>query len=136
MGDFSEFLGWATVVFSALAIGDFVLKRLNKLVIKYIPAESPLRGYYKLILKLFIRFHKLFGLVAVAFAITHFLSQYFYGEVAITGVIAVCTLAMMGITGIVLATVHGGSRALRLNIHRCVAISIILAVAVHLLVVG
>ena len=101
-----EFLGWATVVCSALAIGDFIFKRLNKVVTGYLPRESQFRDYYKLLLKLFIRFHKLFGLAAVTFAVIHFLSQYLGGDIAITGVIAVCSLALMGVTGIILAVVH------------------------------
>jgi hypothetical protein len=131
-----EFLGWATVVCSALAIGDFIFKRLNKVVIGYLPKESQFRDYYKLLLKLFIRFHKLFGLAAVTFAVVHFLTQYLGGEIAITGVIATCSLALMGVTGIILAVVHVGSRSLRLNIHRCVCAAMILAVAIHVITVG
>ncbi len=125
--EFGEFLGICIVILYALTILNYVMKFLNRRfgrTLKAYPAFTHL-------LKFVVRNHKLFGILTVFFLVAHFIVQFNYYGLSVTGSIAAGILLVQVALGIYGAKSKSKGSKTWLIIHRTIAVALLVAILIH-----
>jgi len=118
-GQLIGLLGWITALSYGVAISNFFVKYINK---KYISklgvAYKQIADFYRVIMKLVVRTHKLAGVIAIISLTTHFLIAFSRNIIPATGVIAAVLMFIMLFLGIYGAYINKSYKGLWLKVHR------------------
>ncbi|WP_207720056.1 hypothetical protein [Clostridium algidicarnis] len=129
-----EFLGWLTVVSFGLAILNFFVKYVNKKYISKLPKDKKnFVDMYRKFMRILIKYHKLFGLVAIVSSISHFALNYYFNGIKITGLIALGIMIFIGGLGIYGAYINKKYTGTWLKIHRIAAFTLIVSIIIHVI---
>lgn len=133
MEDFAGFIGWVICVCWVIALLNYFVKWIFKTWIVKLPKESGIRALYQLLMKIIVKYHRLFGTVAVTFAVVHMALQLVYDTLSITGIVAVAVIVLSGVTGIALSVKRRNGVLLA---HRVFTFASLICLAIHVLVAG
>ena len=132
--ELGELLGWLLVFVFIGTILNYCLKIINKRFSKVI-SEHPIgKKLMKVLMKIFVRNHKYFGLATGLFLLTHFIIQFSYYGANITGIIAGIILIMQMGFGIYGDIKKKPRKGVWFVIHRLIAALLILGIGIHLLI--
>jgi hypothetical protein len=132
--DVLEILGWTIIISFSIAIANYVLKFLHKSYVSKLSKKHPqFVTYYRKVMKMVIKVHKLAGLVAGLAVLSHFLVAFTNGMLRTSGIIAAVILGMIVSLGIYGAYVHKGLKKNWLILHRLLAFALIVAIINHVL---
>jgi len=131
--EFGEFLGWLIMIAYAGTLMNFVVKFVNKKIMANKSASAKVKDIMKLLLKIFVKNHKLFGFATILFILIHLILQTLTFGLNTTGLIAASLMLLQVFMGMYGTAFHKKRNSLWFHLHRIVAVSILLGVAVHLL---
>lgn len=133
-GDLRESLGILTALFFGLAILNYFVKLVNKKFINNLGKDKkPMVDLYRKIMKLIIKNHKTFGVLAVVALLAHFFIGFVSNTIKITGIIAAVLLVATFSLGVYGAFINKNKKGVWLKIHRIVPFVLILAIGLHVL---
>lgn len=132
MGEFGGFFGWVIVVCYGLAVLNYVLKLLNKKFGSTIKKNDTVKKYFSMILKLIVKYHKIFGALTILVIIVHFLIMYFTVGIKISGLIAATAMIIEFINGMYGARMKKRTKVW-LYSHRVISVFIGIAIVVHVI---
>lgn len=131
MSEFTNFLGWGAVTFFGLSGMNYVVKAINKRYRKQIGASN-FKNVFNPFMKIVVKNHKLFGLIAIAFALVHGFFKFQTWGIVPSGVLTLSLLVLQGFLG-----GYGFRKKKRegkwLYWHRIIPILIILSVLNHVI---
>lgn len=129
-----ESLGILTALFFGLAILNYFVKLVNKKFINNLGKDKkPMVDLYRKIMKLIIKNHKIFGVLAVVALLAHFFIGFASNSIKITGIIAAVLLVATFSLGVYGAFINKNKKGVWLKIHRIVPFILILAIGLHVL---
>lgn len=118
----------------AAAMLNFFVKFINKnFVNKLDNSYKKFKDIYRKILKIIVKYHKIFGVLALIFLAAHFYVSYFSNRIKFTGIIAgfiMLVVVLLGFYGNLFAKNKRGNW---LKFHRILAFVLLAAVALHVL---
>lgn len=133
MEQLGELFGWLTLIFVGSALLNFILKFAKKNFPEQIGKINHGNDIMKFLMNIFVKNHKLFGMGAVVFVLTHFIIQFTRGEIRISGYIAAGILILMAIGGIILYAKKLNRKSLIFKLHRASGFILGFAIIAHLL---
>ena len=130
--EFGGVLGFLIIFFYALTILNYILKYINKRYKNEIKKNELFSKYFHKLLKIIVKYHKVFGFMTVAFILLHFAIQYTNYRLSITGIIAAACMLLQVILGAygVYTKKRGGKW---LMLHRAIAALIMLTILIHVI---
>lgn len=134
MGEFIEFLGWVTAVSFGFALLNYLLKFINKKYISKLGKEKQKAViYYKKIMRIVIRYHKLAGITAMTSVTLHFIVALINNRILISGIVSALLMLILFILGVYGAYINKNLRGGWVKIHRATAFILILTVLIHII---
>lgn len=134
LGDLIEFLGWVTAISFGIALLNFFSKLIHKHYISKLGKDKKVWvDYYRKLMKLVIRYHKVAGTVAVAAVLTHFTVAYSNGFLRLTGIVSALMMISIFLLGAYGAFVNKNYKGNWLKIHRLMAFALIFSIGIHIL---
>lgn len=134
LGDLIEFLGWVTAISFGIALLNFISKFVHKHYISKLGKDKKVwADYYRKVMKLVIRYHKLAGTVAVTAVLTHFTVAYSNGFLSLTGIVSAVMMSIIFFLGMYGAFVSKNYSGNWLRIHRLVAFALIFSIGIHII---
>lgn len=135
MEELSEFLGWITAVAFGLAVLNYFIKYVNRKFINNVSKEDPsLAKNYRIIMRYFIRYHRLFGIIATVAVSIHFIVIYTtQGILSYTGIIAAIAMILVFSLGVFGTRIQKKINGGWVKIHRGISFILIIAIVVHLI---
>lgn len=134
LGQFIGFFGWITAISFGIAVANFFLKRINKHFISKLPKEQEKWiKLYRTIMKSFIKYHKIAGMIAVISVLTHFGIAFYSGYTSITGFVSAVLMITMVLLGSYGAFIKKKSTGTWILVHRIVAFFMIISISAHIL---
>ena len=127
LSEYGGILGICIIILYVLTILNYVMKFLNKRFGQKLKAYPAFTGSLKFI----VRNHKLFGLLTVVFLLIHFLIQFNYYGLSVTGAIAAGVLLLQVALGIYGTKVQSKKKKTWLFSHRFIAVALLVAILVH-----
>ena len=121
------FFGICIIILYVLTILNYVMKFLNK---RY-GQKLKKHVVFTKSLKCIVRYHKLFGLLTIAFLLVHFLIQFTYYGLSVTGAIAAGVLLLQVALGIYGTKAQSKKNKTWLYFHRSIAVALLVAILVH-----
>lgn len=125
-----EFLGLLIIVFYSLALAKYFFKWINKLFQEQLSKNDKVYIIYKKIFKVFMKYHSIFGFLAVLFILLHFFVQFTSIGLNIYGVLAASAMIFQVMLGIYGTKVKNKFKYWAL-IHRILAVLILLMILIH-----
>jgi predicted heme/steroid binding protein len=134
MGEFGGLFGWLLILAFAGTILNYCVKFVNKKFGKQITSTPQGKSTMKLLMTIFVKNHRYFGLATILFLLAHFLIQFSRFGINVTGAIA--ALIMICQVGL---GIYGNKKKKSRNsvwfvAHRVIAVLIILGIGLHLLI--
>lgn len=130
--EFGNFLGFLIILFYGLTILNFILKYINKNYKDIIKNNKLLSKYFHVILKIIVKYHKVFGLLTILFILLHFAIQYMYKWISITGIVASIFMVLQVLLGAYgLYTKKRGGKWL--FFHRVISVMIMVTILIHII---
>ena len=126
-----KILGWLIVTGYTLSILDYFVKLFSRRVIMKLPKDSPVRGKYMGFMRIIVKNHRYFALLATAALAAHLVVQYLAWGLYLTGVIAGSLLILQASLGAYGTYVKKKKSGPWLYAHRAVAVLLFLAVMFH-----
>ena len=94
--------------------------------------EGKSRKLPPILMKIFVRNHKYFGIAAFTFLILHFILQFITYGLNITGGIAASLICLQLFLGVYAVTKKRPRKGLWFNLHRVVAVLLVLGILIHI----
>ena len=130
--NFGEVFGWLLVISLVGTIMNYCVKFINKRFGKNAGPDSLFKKCMKILMTIFVRNHRYFGLAAVILLMIHFLIQFFTYGLNLTGGLAAGLLLIQVILGWNANKNKKPRKGAWFVIHRSIAVLIVLAVILHL----
>ena len=130
MEEFGEVLGWFAAVCYFISVANFFVKRIYKTWIARLPKNSAVKKGYQFLMKLFVKYHRYFGIAAGVFALCHLGWQIVNVRISYSGVLVTAAMAVTTLLGIFIAYRRKVSLT---KIHRPVAIGILAVILFHMI---
>lgn len=127
------FLGWTLIAFYAATLLNYLLKAINRKFGKSISTKPGAKKLMGLLMKIFVKNHRLFGFGTIILLLSHFAVQFSRMGVNLTGALAASLLLLQVGLGIYGSTGNRKRGGVWFVLHRTVAVLIVVAVVVHLL---
>jgi hypothetical protein len=123
--------GYIIIVLYVFTILNFFFKLVFKKCRKQLAKNQSVYKLYTKLMKVFVKYHKWFGLLTILFILAHFFVQFTQLYLSIPGVIAAGTMILQIGLGIY------GSKAKKrgkiwLISHRSIAVLLLIAIVVHI----
>ncbi|WKY44233.1 hypothetical protein Q5O14_16665 [Eubacteriaceae bacterium ES2] len=134
MRELGELFGWLLIGAYAGTLLNFILKVINKRYGKVIKKNHSADKVMKLLMMLFVKNHKYFGIATLILLLSHFAIQYSRFGFNITGLIAATLMATQVGLGIYATVTKRKRKGTWFVIHRGIALLIFVGIAIHLLV--
>lgn len=132
--ELGELFGWLIIFGFVGTILNYCLKYVNKRFGKKINAKLMGKKIMKIMMTVFVRNHRFFGLATALFLLAHFVIQYIQYGINVTGLIAAVILILQVLLGIYANVKKKPRKGLWFITHRIIAVLIIFGVAVHLII--
>ncbi len=132
-GTLGSFLGWTLIAFYAATLLNYLLKAVNRKFGKTISANPGAKKFMGVLMKIFVKNHRLFGFGTILLLLSHFVVQFSRMGVNLTGALAATLLLLQVGLGIYGSTGNRKRGGAWFVLHRTVAVLIAVAVVVHLL---
>lgn len=132
--EFGELLGWLIIISYVGTILNFIIKFTNKRWGKSISANVTGKKIIGILMKIFVRNHKYFGLAAATFLILHFLIQFSTYGINFTGGLAAGLLLLQVVLGGYATLKKKPRKGVWFILHRVIALLLIAGVALHLII--
>ncbi|HCL01146.1 MAG TPA: hypothetical protein DHW61_01815 [Lachnoclostridium phytofermentans] len=126
--------GWLLVFTFTGTILNYCLKFVNKHFGKTISAYPTGKKIMKILMTIFIRNHKYFGLATVVFLLAHFIAQFTKFGINVTGCIAAILMILEVLLGVYANIKKKPRKGAWFIAHRILAVLIILGIAIHLII--
>jgi heme A synthase len=133
MNKLGELLGWLTVIFYSASVASFFLKAIYKRFSSVIKNDLHINRPYTALMKFAIRYHRLFGGLAIACLATHFYIQWTTRGFNSSGALAAIVLIAQVTLGIIGAYVVKKRHGLWFVMHRTIAVILFVAIVRHIL---
>jgi predicted heme/steroid binding protein len=133
MDELGGLFGWLLVALFGAAILNFFVKWFNKKYGKNLKEGSFGKKALQLLMKVFVRKHKLFGILAAGLLLGHFALQFLRSGLSLSGGLAASLLILQVALGIYAAAAHRPRKGPWFVTHRLIAVLLILAIGYHLL---
>ena len=128
------FLGWLTTIFFAGTLANYIVKLINKKWGKKISASPAGKKSLALLMRVFVKNHRYFGIGAFIALFLHFALQVWTFGVSISGVVAAALLVLQTALGIYAFIKKKPRKGIWFHAHRSIAILLIAGIALHLLI--
>ena len=128
-----EFLGWLICIGFAGTLLNYVLKWVQKKYGKVISKNPTGKVVMPILMKVFVRNHKLFGMATITLLLVHFLIQFTQRGLNITGAIAASFMIAQVVLGMVGAFVIKSRKGTWFIAHRVISGVMVLAILIHIL---
>lgn len=132
--EFGGLFGWLLVLAVVGTILNYFVKVVNKKWGKKISSNDSGKKVMKLLMKIFVRNHKYFGLLTAVLLTAHFAIQFAQYGINLTGSLAAAFIILQVALGIYANHTHKPRKGVWFVAHRIVAVLIVLAIVLHLLV--
>lgn len=133
-GDLIGLLGLVTAISFSIAILNFFVKYINKKYINKLGEDKKeIVKFYRKIMKLIIKYHKVAGTIAVISMLTHFFIAFSSNRISITGIIAGLIMVTIFLLGVYGAFINKEYKGKWLKAHKILAFFLIIAIAIHVL---
>jgi hypothetical protein len=127
------FLGWVAAYGFGIAILNYFVKFINKKVISKLGKDKKqIVDYYRIFMKLIIKYHKLAGTVAVVAVASHFFIAFSNDRTRLTGIVAALIMACIFLIGVYGAFISKNRKGIWLKAHRLLSFLLIIALAIHI----
>lgn len=133
MEEIGEFLGWVLFISTAFAIMTYIIKYIAKNYMQQVSKVKNGKEILKYGQKIFVRYHKYFGICAFIFLVLHFIVQNNNEPFNLSGYIAGGILLIQILLGIYALIFKKQRKGLWFNAHRIIAVLIVLFVGLHLI---
>lgn len=130
---FGNFLGWLIIIAYIGTMLNYVIKAINRHLGKQISSNVKGKSLMGILMKVFVRNHKYFGLATAAFLILHLLIQFSILGINTTGFIAAALLLFEVLLGIYASLRHKPREGVWFAIHRTISLLLMVGIAFHLL---
>ncbi len=130
MEKIGEVFGWIAAVCYFISVANFFVKRIFKAWIAKLPKENAWKKEYQLFMKLIVKYHRYFGMIAGAFALLHLCWQIVNVRVSYSGVLVTALMAVTAIFGIFIAYRKKSSLT---NVHRPIALAVLAVILFHMI---
>lgn len=125
--------GWLLVIAFAGTILNYCLKFINKRYSKKIAQYPNGKRIIKMLMTIFVRNHKYFGLATIVLLLAHFISQFTRFGINVTGAIAAVLMVIQVLLGMYANIKKRPRKGLWFFAHRVIAVLIIFGIGYHLL---
>lgn len=132
--EFGELFGWLLVFAFTGTILNYCMKIVNKRLSKKISAFPVGKKIMKVLMTIFVRNHKYFGLATVVLLLAHFIAQFSKFGINVTGSIAAVLLLLQVWLGIYANIKKMPRKGTWFIAHRVIAVLLILGIAIHLII--
>ena len=130
--DLIRLLGWTTALFFCLAFLNYFVKVVNKRYINKLGKEKKqFVDNYRKIMKLVIKNHKLFGIIALVTMLIHFYVVFSAHLLRLTGIISALLLLAIVILGVYGAFINKNKKGVWLKIHRILPFILLIVIIIH-----
>lgn len=126
-------LGWLLIITIAGTILNYCLKLVNRHFGKKISASPIGKRTLKVLMTIFVRNHRYFGVAAVVLLMIHFSLQFFRYGLNVTGFIAALLLISQVSVGIYAISKKKPRRGAWFFVHRVISAVLVLSIALHLI---
>ncbi|MGB4659239.1 MAG: hypothetical protein WBI07_08670 [Mobilitalea sp.] len=133
MGEIGELLGWLIIIGYTLTALNFVVKAVNKKFGKNMAKYPKFKKIYSTIMKILVKYHKLFGLSTIVFILAHFIVQYTSFGLRISGGVAAAVMILQILLGIYGAYVVKKRSGAWFILHRLIAVILLIVIAIHII---
>ncbi|MDD3224867.1 MAG: hypothetical protein PHX70_09265 [Clostridium sp.] len=117
-----------------ISILNFFVKFINKTFVNKLDnSYKSFKVVYRKILKIVVKYHKIFGVLALLFLAIHFYVAYFSNKIKFSGIIAGFIMILVVLLGIYGNSISKNKRGSWLKLHRILAFILLATVALHLL---
>lgn len=127
-------LGWLIVAGYVLAVLNNPVKWIHKRWVSKRPAASRFRKAYAAVMKVVVRYHRWFAMLATTAMILHFLIQFSQYGLYVSGIVTGGLMLAQGSLGAYGTYVRQKRRTAWFYVHRTVAILLVPAMAFHIFV--
>lgn len=131
--EFGGLFGWLLIGAFVGTILNYCVKAVNKKWGKKISSNNSGKKVMKLLMTIFVRNHRYFGLLTAVLLIAHFAIQYARFGINLTGSLAATLIIVQVALGIYANLAHKPRKGGWFVAHRIVAFLIVLGIALHLL---
>lgn len=132
--EFGELYGWLLVFAFTGTILNYCIKIMNKRFSKKISSNPVGKKTMKILMTIFVRNHKYFGLATVVLLLAHFIAQFTKFGINVTGCIAAVLLLLQVWLGIYANIKKKPRKGAWFIAHRVIAVLLILGIAIHLII--
>jgi len=132
--ELGELFGWLLIVSFGCTLLNYIVKFINKKWGKKISANDFGKKVMKLLMTIFVRNHRYFGILTAVLLITHFTIQFSQFGINLTGLLAAALIILQVVLGIYATRAHRPRKGVWFISHRSIAILIVLGISLHLLV--
>lgn len=132
MEEIGELLGIIIIIFYALAVSKYIIRKTNKILEKALINNDKVFIFYNKAKNFIMKRHSIFGMLAILFIITHFITQYISKGINIFGLIAASLMLFQVLLGIYGANVKKKWKHW-IALHRLIALTILIAIFVHII---
>lgn len=136
MEEFGKFLGWATAICFGMSLMTFIVKKVNRWVIKQFAKDSKVRIYFGRFMRFIIRFHMYFGIGAGVLAVSHLYLQISNGRTSLVGIMAVSLMILTVLLGVAMKKIGLARHQWLLFTHRSVVVLLLMTVIIHIILAG
>ena len=131
MRQLGNFFGSIIVFLYVLTILNYILKFINKNFKSLISKNEFLNKLFIIVMRIIIKYHKVFGIFTIIFILLHFYIQFTYRGISIIGLMSAVTMILQVALGI-----YGSSSKTKdqtwLIAHRAISIILLVSILIHI----
>jgi len=136
MEEFGDFLGWASFAFYIVSLANYFIKLTGRLLIPHLGNLPTVKNFYiKIVMRIFVRDHKYFGIAAGILALVHFIVRYISGMTSVIGLISTIMMLLTMILGITILAAGRNNPKIK-NIHRACCACVLIVMIIHIATAG
>lgn len=132
INELGEFFGWLLIITFGGTILNYCLKFINKRYGKEILKYPFLKKYMRILMNIFVKYHRYFGLATIALILLHFTIQFYSKGISITGCISGILMIIQVILGVYAYLKKKSRKGMWFFTHRLITILLIISIISHL----
>ncbi len=130
--EFGGLFGWLIIVAFGGTILNYIIKLINRRFSKKIATNPVAKRVMKVLMTIFVRNHKYFGFATAVMLLAHFIIQFYFIGLSVSGVIAAVLLILQVGLGIYATLKKKPRKGVWFITHRLIAVLLILGTDLHL----
>ena len=132
MREIGGFFGWLIVIAYLMATSNYIIKFINNNYFSLFSKNEKIKRIFNWKLKVFVKYHRIFGILVLIFLLVHLFIQYSRFGINITGAIGTFLIVLQIALGIYGQYVSKKRLEIWFYIHRVVSVMLIFAIAIHI----